>query len=494
MEGALEVVRGNVVLACESLKAALASRDAAYVSIDAEFSTIGDGINTNDMEMKYAALRAAAKTGAMLQLGVAVWSRPGGHAGTEAPSEAPATATDGDDVDEEDAELRDDDEDEGGEVGEVFERTAAPKVFGWEVRAYDFLLAPHSEFVVNTSTMQFLEDHGFDFGKLFRRGVPTNPKWDEASLAKPPRVGTKEQLGAMQAAVLSMLSPGSPPVVFHNGIADIVFLYQTFVGELPESYQSFCCKVAKRFPKIYDTKYMAFALTTENRTFLSILYRKWERVNEQKRTAGKSWLKIDLVKPDKEQQDASAEALRPPKDDKEKQQCCDYYASKGHCNKGSDCPFSHDIDRILDREEEKHARKEEKIARKRKQKSQSEQEDSAECAEPDAKRLKNGTSPDLAIAAAAAGVAIPQPCETPAVAAIVEPVDVPVPRREMQMHSAAADAYATGFVYAIMLCGMSKDMIDSALDKLFCGGGVPVCFRREQQQKAQPPCAPSSNA
>ncbi|CAO2651390.1 Nn.00g039600.m01.CDS01 [Neocucurbitaria sp. VM-36] len=48
-----------------------------------------------------------------------------------------------------------------------------------------------------------------------------------------------------------------PVLVGHNMFTDIVYLYRTFVGELPETLQGFQDAIHELFPKIVDTKYLA---------------------------------------------------------------------------------------------------------------------------------------------------------------------------------------------------------------------------------------------
>ncbi|KAJ4363390.1 hypothetical protein N0V83_009683 [Neocucurbitaria cava] len=53
------------------------------------------------------------------------------------------------------------------------------------------------------------------------------------------------------------LKTKKPVLVGHNMFTDIVYLYRTFVGELPETLQGFQDAIHKLFPKIIDTKYLA---------------------------------------------------------------------------------------------------------------------------------------------------------------------------------------------------------------------------------------------
>lgn len=53
------------------------------------------------------------------------------------------------------------------------------------------------------------------------------------------------------------LKTRQPVLVGHNMFTDIVYLYRTFVGELPETLQGFQDAIHELFPKIVDTKYLA---------------------------------------------------------------------------------------------------------------------------------------------------------------------------------------------------------------------------------------------
>ncbi|KAH7408718.1 ribonuclease H-like domain-containing protein [Phaeosphaeria sp. MPI-PUGE-AT-0046c] len=53
------------------------------------------------------------------------------------------------------------------------------------------------------------------------------------------------------------LNTRQPVLVGHNMFTDIVYLYRTFVGELPETLQGFRDAIHELFPKIVDTKYLA---------------------------------------------------------------------------------------------------------------------------------------------------------------------------------------------------------------------------------------------
>lgn len=56
---------------------------------------------------------------------------------------------------------------------------------------------------------------------------------------------------------VARLKSTQPVLVGHNMFTDIVYLYRTFVGPLPETLDEFCDALHSLFPKIVDTKYLA---------------------------------------------------------------------------------------------------------------------------------------------------------------------------------------------------------------------------------------------
>jgi poly(A)-specific ribonuclease len=53
------------------------------------------------------------------------------------------------------------------------------------------------------------------------------------------------------------LKDQQPVLVGHNMFTDLVYLYQCFVGKLPDTLSEFCTEIHRLFPKIVDTKYLA---------------------------------------------------------------------------------------------------------------------------------------------------------------------------------------------------------------------------------------------
>eukprot|EP01016_Furgasonia_blochmanni_P032851 TRINITY_DN3393_c0_g1_i2.p1 TRINITY_DN3393_c0_g1~~TRINITY_DN3393_c0_g1_i2.p1 ORF type:complete len:503 (+),score=30.49 TRINITY_DN3393_c0_g1_i2:66-1574(+) len=68
-------------------------------------------------------------------------------------------------------------------------------------------------------------------------------------------VGPTNHLGFSSVIELMILS--KKPLIGHNLILDLGFLYDHFVGELPDNFQTFAERVHVAFPIIYDTKILS---------------------------------------------------------------------------------------------------------------------------------------------------------------------------------------------------------------------------------------------
>lgn len=72
---------------------------------------------------------------------------------------------------------------------------------------------------------------------------------------------------------------------------DLVFTYQQFINDLPETFEEFSAKIGKYFPKIYDTKSMSLASGCFGRTNLKAVY---EKVTQDKKFKNNLAVEIEM--------------------------------------------------------------------------------------------------------------------------------------------------------------------------------------------------------
>lgn len=91
---------------------------------------------------------------------------------------------------------------------------------------------------------------GGDLSKL-------NPKWFTIDHEGKPAWTDLEAKKREIQDIINALKVRRPALVGHNVHMDLVFLYKTFIGKLPNTYQEFGSKMHTLCPIIVDTKYVA---------------------------------------------------------------------------------------------------------------------------------------------------------------------------------------------------------------------------------------------
>ncbi|KAJ2850384.1 hypothetical protein IWW36_001936 [Coemansia brasiliensis] len=227
----------------------------------------------------------------------------------------------------------------------------------FHVYNFNCILQEQNTHFINPASVSFLAQNGFDLNKQAQLGIRffsgPNPMPLES------RSADINLEGVLMRNVVFEMIRHKKPLVIHNGLFDLVYLYQSFFGPLPDSYESFVFDLTKMFPAgIYDTKFMAEKLELGTASFLAYLYHKNERIQKQRRDQNLKWLFIkqtEIVVKEKPS-DAESHKQRSKKNARDvslssEKPYCEHFAAFGHCKYNEQCKRSHDIFFILDCQE-----------------------------------------------------------------------------------------------------------------------------------------------
>ncbi|CAE7024942.1 Toe1 [Symbiodinium natans] len=104
--------------------------------------------------------------------------------------------------------------------------------------------------MVDLQSLQFLRVHGFDFNAFLERAHP---------YSRLPPLGHKLAGNAHAKAtpVLQALRDAKVPLVLHNGLLDMLHVYDKFIGDLPQDREAFGKAWVEHFPMLFDTRVLA---------------------------------------------------------------------------------------------------------------------------------------------------------------------------------------------------------------------------------------------
>lgn len=401
---------------------------SGFVAIDAEFSGLGSDpdLSSDDLGVRYAAIRRLADTRAIFSVGLSIFS--------------PVT---------EDA--------EGAEQDKSV----------YEVATYDWLMSCKDDFTTNENAGQFLVTHSFDFNRMFMRGIP----YARASTEKTPAVKGAEnekstapwRWDKLPRGLLWRIGRQGVPLVLHNGLFDLAFMFAAFQGPLPPTLHGFIGALLDCVPAGYwDNKMLASAVL-QRRSFLGYLFAS-AVLKEKISVRNSSGLPADaLTNPPEEQPATFAKDL-----------LCELYSYRGFCPRGTSCPFMHDPFVVVQQEQKGTLPKDSREAHKR-HKVQSKK----------LKKHRVGVKLDLSKLSKKQRkkiLAEQQGCESAVLECNLipdsetggEPTEklhgtedrLPAIDNERKVHTAGWDAFCTGYVFAAYRASMPQEKLNESRNKI----------------------------
>ncbi|KAI7871233.1 ribonuclease H-like domain-containing protein [Spinellus fusiger] len=293
---------------------------ASYIVLDTEFTGHCKRI-TKNMEQRYDALAAVIKTHAIVSFGMT-----------------------------------------------VLQKHTHPDQQHYTAHNFEFLTSNQDTFQVDPGNLKFLSENGLDFNRHFSIGLPYHAG------TQPLVKNSPKDLRAMWRDIVWAVRVHQVPIVVHNGLLDLMYIYQSFFAQLPTQLSTFVADLVEMFPGgVYDTKYLAVHVQSEQKTFLAYLYCKYKRSHQQKIPVESRFI-MQVQDPLQEgpvTEEGPITGKRPAATDtaglsqgvkrrmrakkihdkKAPSIICHSYSNYGWCNAGKSCLSSHDLDLILDKDQ-----------------------------------------------------------------------------------------------------------------------------------------------
>jgi target of EGR1 protein 1 len=230
-------------------------KDATHVAIDLEFTGLCR-TRQKDMNHRYVSMKRVVENGSMLSLGLSIFGKNKKTENT--PKEDGLNQT----------------------------TDAPPFAESYTCDNFNLLTKKRTPYFIDNDTKKFLTEHGFKFDRLRKEGIPFMPPSSRGDHNRQtPKETGAYTLQTVWNQIMIEIAYYKVPLVVHNGLHDLVYLYSSLINPLPERWSEFVTRLPVHFPGgIYDTKYLVEKGPYGDASFLTYVFAKSDRDRQDRFT------------------------------------------------------------------------------------------------------------------------------------------------------------------------------------------------------------------